>query len=491
MTTDLKTQIHDFAAEFASDLPPVDVESIISGTETDQMISLVPVPKRRWPTWAPAAVAAFLTIVVIGGAALLFANPEDNDVADPITVPTVVEDITPDPSPPTTVLPDAAEPSATITGISWKQVTPNGIDPIADVVPGLFSTGDRFVYVHGSTGAISTSFDGLTWTKQVIADLPPDASNFVGWKDTMVWWGCEFGIDPSPDSEPDQGCVSIVEPSGTVVIEVFESSVTAVGVGPAGVVISVANHFDESGLQYEHEDEIVESLTGQDITAYAVVDINDGVLHLESNDGQVSDYVLADEGYTSDPPAASGWFSTNGEEWTPIAGFPDDDELQLIGTDDGFVGVSATSVWHSANGQDWRELGQTPGNPSTLSRWNDGAIVTGTESIWYLSAFGIDEMTLSTTGLGLSASGDVGLVIIDTGAGGEAQELNQILYSPNGQEWASTDLPAEMRGIELTGGWFSSMAVATDQGVLLLLFEASDNEYGQAPVWFLGTPTTG
>ena len=47
MNTDLKTQIRDFAEVFAADLPAVDVESIIQGSETDQAISPVQAPIRR------------------------------------------------------------------------------------------------------------------------------------------------------------------------------------------------------------------------------------------------------------------------------------------------------------------------------------------------------------------------------------------------------------------------------------------------------------
>ena len=63
MTADLKTQIRDFAQEFAADLPSVDIETIVSDSETDQIISPVTASKRWWPTWAPAVLAAFLVII--------------------------------------------------------------------------------------------------------------------------------------------------------------------------------------------------------------------------------------------------------------------------------------------------------------------------------------------------------------------------------------------------------------------------------------------
>jgi len=153
MTADLKTQIHDFAQEFAAALPSVDAESITRGHESDQMISAVLTPKRRWSSWIVPALAVVLVVVLIGGAALIFANPEGREVADPlpppsVVLPTVVEDVIPETAPPATPAPEAVEPAAPITGMAWQQIAPTGIDPAPDGRTALVSGGDRFLYFH-------------------------------------------------------------------------------------------------------------------------------------------------------------------------------------------------------------------------------------------------------------------------------------------------------------------------------------------------------
>jgi hypothetical protein len=116
----------------------------------------------------------------------------------------------------------------------------------------------------------------------------------------------------------------------------------------------------------------------------------------------------------------------------------------------------------------------------------------GLESVWYLSEAGIEETPLSPPGLGsqpTTVSSDVGIVFADHGGVG-MWDVDQVLYSATGEEWPSKELPAAISEWELAFGWFSPQAAAADQAVLLLLFEASENEYGQAPVWLLGTPTS-
>jgi hypothetical protein len=247
-------------------------------------------------------------------------------------------------------------------------------------------------------------------------------------------------------------------------------------------------------------------LTGRDFNDFRVVELTDGVLHLETNDGQVSDYVISDHGYAdSESQVASGWFSQDGEEWIPIPDFPskpnpDGMGWDLIGTEDGFVGISddrdgGVVIWHSSNGLDWRELGQSPGGGTDLSRWSDGAIVAGTENnFWYVSGLGIAETPLATTGLGeifISTSGKVGVVIVDRG---DTMELNQVRYSPDGQEWTNTNVPPEMRESLANLGWPMYHApiegAATDTGVLLRLSVGGVGQGLSTPVWFLGTPIT-
>ena len=90
MTTDIHTQIRDFAAEFAADLPSVDADSVINGHETYPVISSVPTTdrsftvghrRRQLPGWVAAAAAALVVIVAIGGATWLLRGAAP-DVAD-------------------------------------------------------------------------------------------------------------------------------------------------------------------------------------------------------------------------------------------------------------------------------------------------------------------------------------------------------------------------------------------------------------------------
>jgi hypothetical protein len=101
---------------------------------------------------------------------------------------------------------------------------------------------------------------------------------------------------------------------------------------------------------------------------------------------------------------------------------------------------------------------------------------------------------LTTAGLReflLSTSGDVGLLAIDLNG---ATELDQILYSPDGQAWTNTDVPPEMRDVEPTIDAFYGpvTAVATDTSFIVLLNTPSEGEREPSStlVWFLGTPIT-
>lgn len=501
MTADLKTQIHDFAQEFAAALPSVDAESITRGHESDQMISAVLTPKRRWSSWIVPALAVVLVVVLIGGAALIFANPEGREVADPlpppsVVLPTVVEDVIPETAPPARPAPEAVEPAAPITGMAWQQIAPTGIDPAPDGRTALVSGGDRFLYFHEANKSISTSVDGINWITQPLQGSVNRALfDFVGWRDTIVGFGCGgwVGIEGKPIT-PQPGCVSVINADGTVARQSFDAQIVGAGIGPSGIVMIGTNSYDEDGLQYAAEDELAWNLTGRDINDFRVFELTEGVLHVESFDGQIiADYVLSDHGYADiESPGASGWFTQDGADWTPIPDFPVGREWDLIGTGDGFVAVSDDSngsvvVWHSPNGLDWRELGQSPINGQTLSRWGNGAIVAGEEGVWSISGLGIVETPLATTGLGeffISTSDRVGVVVLVDGG------LNQILYSPDGQTWISTNVPPEMSDLELAFGMYPSVqTAATDTGVLLHLSVFSDGA-DPASVWYLGTPTT-
>lgn len=527
---DTEHQISDYWANVVADHPLPDVDSIFAATasvtidpdvhggirETES--ELIGLQRSRRPrSWLVAAAAAAAVVVLIGGLALLTRvvddtdvppvvdrdEPEESLVVDQVEPeePPVAEEEEPVPPPSTTLPPEPVEPAAPITGMAWQRVSPSGIDATTSGQTVLVSAGDRFLYFDGVNRSVGASFDGINWTSRPInASVESRLSNFVGWQEALVGFGCGggHGVDGGRMT-PDPGCVSVIHADGSVAGQSFDAQINDVGIGPSGIVVIATDNYDENGLQYANEDEMAEGLGGRDINDFRDVELTDGVLHIETSDGQVGDYVIADHGYTdSESQVASGWFSQDGQDWTPIPDFPAGRDWDLIGTEDGFVAISddgdaGVVVWHSSNGLDWRELGPSPGvGWPLMSRWGDGAIVVGTESVWHVSGRGIAETPLSATFPGeyfLSTSGNVGLLVVDFE---RAMELNQVLYSPDGQEWITTDVPPEMRDLELTIGMYHNPieVVATDTNVILLLFEAIEGDDGAALVWYRGTPIT-
>jgi hypothetical protein len=408
----------------------------------------------------------------------------------PTTVPTAVV------LPPTTRLVQVAEPTAPPTGMVWQQVTPGGNGATVGGPTFLVSGGDRFVLVDGFT--VRSSIDGMEWKTVPIEGSIAGMHEFAAWNDIVVGYGCG-GASPSGGMiRPDAGCVSTIHPDGSVAGQSFDGDVLDVGIGPVGMIAIVSDHYNEDDLVYVDEDVLAWNLTGRDINEIGVFEITGGVLHVEF-EGQEADYVLADLGYASvAEPFASAWFSLDGEAWIPIPDFPLAERWSLIGTEDGFVGISEgldgdPVVWHSSDGEDWRELGQAPQTfQGQLSRWNDGALVAGAETVWYVSALGVEELPLPFTENEptVSASGNIGVVRIDF----EPTTFgpNQILYSPGGEEWIKTVVPQGMSDLELTVDLhhWPVEAVVTDTNVMLLLNERNTDEDESTLVWFLGSFTT-
>jgi hypothetical protein len=448
-------------------------------------------------------------------------QPATEAPSSTVPVTTVVEDVevvtVPTTTLPTTEVVEPVETSAPVTGMAWQQVTPDGIAPSSDSgTTALVSGGDRFLYVNVPNSTVGTSADGISWTRRSIqGSLDRSIGTFSGWQDTVVAFGCGGGVQF--DGEPmtaEPGCVSVIHADGTLASHSFDAQINAAGIGPEGIVVIVTDSYNDDGLQYLDEVDLATGLTGRDWADFdgSVIETVDGVLHIEFRDGQVSDYVLADHGYTAESQVASGWFSQDGDQWIPIPDFPrltdhDGTDWDVIGTSDGFVAISddrngGEIAWHSSNGLDWRELGPGSGGGwalnswlSPLSRWKEGAIVVGAENAWYLSGVGIAEMPLATTGLDelvAFASGNVGVVIVEFL--GETAEANQVLYSSDGQAWTGASAPPQMlEDLSNLGFGFYQLrrveVVAADDAVLLRVSVSNDGE--EAVAWYLGTPTRG
>jgi hypothetical protein len=457
-------------------------------------------------------VAASVLILAAVSLPILFTSViQDVPPATPtsptlLPAPTVVEDAAPVPSPSPTmpandvepgtplVVPplESVVPTGPITGLEWHQITPDGFDPTGTGITGLVSGGDRFFYIDGASRTVHSSFDGLKWTSALIDGSIGGMGGFVAWHDTVVGFGCGGASSSGGQIAPKAGCVSVIHPDGTASRRSFDGNIDDVGIGQSGIVVIVTNHHDDDGLSYASEDEVAWNLTGRDINEIDVFNVTDGVLHVEYDD-QVADYVLSELGYAGfDEPSRSGWYSPDGVEWIPIPDLPAATSWRLLGTEDGFVGISGGLVWHSSNGLDWRELGGSPGFESLLGRWNGGALLAAeTGNIRYASRLGIKDSPLATTGPVNSlesGSGSVGVVIV--AVEGETLDLDQILYSPRGEEWITTSAPTEMLDLDLNiSAWhFPVEATATDTNVILLLNQDIEGEDRTKLIWFLGTP---
>jgi len=527
--------------------------SIASEAGTQAAAAIGPSWKRvTRPVWV-AVTAAVAIFILIGGVAWLNwsrgreSGPVITQAPVPTSTPTtVVTQVVPEES--ADVVPETAEPTPPITGMAWQQFTPDGIDPTLDAFEGeltysgvLVSGGDRFLYVdrNGGNVTVAESFDGANWSNRSIPGSVDGLGrgSLVGWQDTLVATGCGetfYDLHPEPrradsQTEPLVGagritsypsCVSVIRPDDTVSTRLFDANIQAVGIGSAGMFAIGTDQYDENGLLYVAEVDLVTVLTGREIWADfddSLIELIDGVLHIEFRDGQVNDYVLADHGYALEPAdyhavdfrAASGWFSQDGAEWIPVPDFPartNGWDWKLIGTEDGFIAISNNRdghvvAWHSPNGLDWRELGPLPDDGATLSRWNDGAVVIGTERVWHLSAAGIEETPLAAPGPGelgivMSTSGEIGVAIFIFRAEdeGEAMELKQVLYSSDGQAWTNTEVSPEMRETPPNLGewpWFHHVDLATtDTSVLLYLRSDGGDVVDPASAWFLGVPIT-
>ena len=503
MKNDLIAQLFEYGEQTRASRDMVTVADVLERTEQVRPFpNYEPDRRTAWPRIAGIVLAAAAVVVVVLSVPILLSRgteevaPANATPATTVPPPTVVEDAEPVPSPSTTLATEPVEPSAPITGMAWQQITPDGIDADTGGRTAMVSGGDRFLYFHGANKTVSTSFDGISWTNQSIQGSVNGIHDFVGWQGTIVGTGCGGANSSGGPITPNAGCVAVIHPDGTVARHSFDGDINKAGIGPSGIVVIVTNHHDENGLQYADEDVVAWNLTGRDINEFSVFEVTNGVLHVESHDGVVADYVLSEHGYADiERPDASGWYSQDGEEWIPIPDLPASSQWDLIGTKDGFIGIAddrdgGDVVWHSPNGLDWRELGQSPAGG--LSRWSDGAIVAGIESVWYLSGLGITETPLAATEYepAISASGNVGMVKIDIEP--VTMDLRQILYSPKVEAWINTKVPLEMRDLELTIDAFHLPveAVATDTKVILLLNEAIEGEDSSRLVWFLGTPIT-
>jgi hypothetical protein len=498
MSLDLDIQIHNLYQDIETHQEPITLDEIRTAR--------VPVVDGRTPTgrlalrrgWVVALTTAAAVLLV--GLVVFLAQQQSSDppvINQPDPIPTTVPETSPTTVPETaqtTLPPPVVVPAG---ALSW-QLANFGADAevFLDATSGaLFDGGDRFVFVHGLGDAVSTSFDGVTWTTRSLPELAGNFNGIVGvWEDTLLTVHSSGAIQGEEFVE-DSWTLSVLLSDGTVNQHVFDANVDAAAIGPAGIVVGTSSNI--------HDDDIVLNVLGADFADNLFqTDLRDGVLYAETNDGRTAEIVLADHGYDPNDldSRVDGWYSADGQQWIPIPDFPGDGfPGYLVGTREGFVGIAGGVAWHSPDGQTWQNLGRLDffagGTPL---RWKDGALVidgaangqTGeqkSKKYRYVSARGIEVLPVPSGGATLpdevpfpvTATGGLGIVTVELHAG-------EVLFSSDGANWSTTSLPPDMAKANSWTGWFSAGGAATDQAVLMLLWNDETGE--QTPSWWLGTP---
>ena len=165
MNTDLKTQIEDFATEFAAGLPPVDVNALVDEEQRRPVTTTDSMRPHRIPNWTYAFAAAVAVLILIGGAALLFVGPDTNVVEQPVV--------------PSTLVPSVTTPASTVAESTSEAIVPGPWTShrIVGNFPetfGVAAFGQRFLTVGQTApetaqdvwgrGQIWASDDGTSWS---------------------------------------------------------------------------------------------------------------------------------------------------------------------------------------------------------------------------------------------------------------------------------------------------------------------------------------
>jgi hypothetical protein len=213
---------------------------------------------------------------------------------------------------------------------------------------------DRFVLIDEATQTVATSTNGSDWTQLTADDPDREWFRAVAFKDSLASWG-ELVASWRP-TEAGAG-VRFRHPPEAPFVADFEGTVDAVGIGPAGIVVSTHTPFDQLAFI---ESVLGPTWGGDNLEAYG---LQDGVLSLSARDGRTASIDLADHGVTESEfqNRGEGWHSADGKDWTPIPEWPGGVTL-VVGTPDGFFarGDPGTGLrmFHSPDGFAWARMAE-------------------------------------------------------------------------------------------------------------------------------------
>ncbi len=333
MTTDLKTQIRDFAQEFGSGLPSVESEDVMGRRLTIEPSA----PKRRRPGWAVALVAAAVVLVLVGGVAWLASL--GGDTAPPITE-------TPAPS----TVPSTGPSTPTTTPLSlnsWESLPP-GWSLLSDDA-GVFQATANLRPVGSS---VVEGGPGLVIVGGEFADSPD------GLQIRPVAWTSVDGTEWSRVAEEDVG--SIARYSGGRMLDVTT-------VGPRLVAVG---YLDCPAVAWVSEDGSVWSRVPHEDSAFGA-DIDPSSAECR----RMHMVAAGDGGMVALDLASHVWISPDARTWTPVppadTGFSDlvGQISQVVAGGPGFVAVGQDcggsdnpdqrcrpAVWTSSDGASWTKV---------------------------------------------------------------------------------------------------------------------------------------
>ena len=433
-------------------------------------------------------VAALLAILAITAAVAVGSGL--------IKLPWVDRLLIPNPSPMSTMVP-IPSPTSTIaaprTVLTWTRVAVDerSLAPAQGSLEesratGVAWLGDRFVLVDETRAikAVSTSTDGREWVLLDQSDPGWDSYSLLSatsaiatWDhDTVLWTSGVYTSDLRILRPPDE----------PITKSDFSGGVGAVGIGPAGIVAQV-----HSALDF---DAFVTSQLGAGWVEHMVsFSFQDGVLRITTDDDRALEIVWADAGFEPGDVADGGfgWYSPDGDQWTPIPSFPAN-VWEIVGASDGFFARGAEGrcdgcrdtagglgMWHSPDGLSWLRIGDVTQGDATdgsVLPWGQGVLVTdgtGRFDVW--TAEGTSELpmagelppswTASNVSFGSVSfgNGPLGLVSVNV-------DDHEVLFTPNGVDWSIQPMSAEMAAAadlsRTAPGW--NVAVGKDSVIVLL-----------------------